>query len=114
MSVGFKSAIVVPGLVSVLLIFGLGVPALTQTIYAQGAPGSADDISSALEKAKLHLSEALKDMQMGNSQAATNQINMTRQAILAAEQISNSTMICTNVDNQGFCATSPYEGPYAK
>jgi hypothetical protein len=114
MSVGFKSAILVPGLFPALLVFSLGVPALTQSIYAQGIPGSADDISSALEKAKLHLTEALKDMQMGNSQAATTQINMTRQAIFAAEQISNATMVCTNVDNQGFCATSPYEGPYAK
>jgi len=51
---------------------------------------------------------------MGKSQAATMQINMTKQAIIAAEQIANSTMICTNTDNQGFCATSPYEGPYAK
>jgi hypothetical protein len=110
MSIRFKSATVVPGLVSALLIFGLGVPALTQIIYAQGTPGSADDISSALEKAKLHLTEALKDMQMGNSQAATMQINMTRQAILAAEQISNATMICANVDNQGFCATRPSVG----
>ena len=40
------------------------------TTYAQGSPGSADDISLALEKAKLHLTEALKDMKMGNSQEA--------------------------------------------
>ena len=78
-----------------------------QIAHAQGSPGTDSDITLALEKAKLHLTQALKDVQMGNSQAATMQINMTRQAIIAAEQISNSTMICTNVNNQGFCATSP-------
>src|SRR5947199_9299847 len=109
-----KFSIVFPLLVLALLVFGVGLSALTQTTYAQGSPGTDSDITLALEKAKLHLTEALKDMQMGNSQAASTQINMTRQGIIAAEQIANSTMICTNTDNQGFCATSPYEGPYAK
>jgi Tfp pilus assembly protein PilX len=106
MSLGFKSSIVVPGLVLALL--GLGVPALTLTTYAQGSPGSADDISLALEKAKLHLTEALKDMKMGNSQEASMQINMTREGIIAAEQIANATMICANTENQGYCATSTH------
>ena len=114
MSVGFKSVNVVQEFVLTVLLFSLALPAFTLTTYAQGSPGTDSDISLALEKAKLHLTEALKDMQMGNSQAASTQINMTRQAIIAAEQIANSTMICTNTDNQGFCATSPYEGPYAK
>ena len=111
---GIKFPIVFPWLVLTLLMFGLGVPAHTQTAHTQSSPGTDSDITLALEKAKLHLTQALKDMQMGNSQAAKMQINMTRQAIIAAEQIANSTMICTNTDNQGFCATSPYEGPYAK
>ena len=111
---GVKFAIVFPWLVLTLLVFGLAVSAHTQTAYAQGSPGTDSDISLALEKAKLHLTEALKDMRMGNSQAASTQINMTKQGIIAAEQIANSSMICTNTDNQGFCATSPYEGPYAK
>ncbi|SRR5437016_11179309 len=104
---GVKFAIVFPWLVLTLLVFGLAVSAHTQTAYAQGSPGTESDITLALEKAKLHLIQALKDMQMSNSQAATMQINMTRQAIIAAELIANSTMICTNVKNQGFCATSP-------
>ena len=111
---GVKFPIVFPWLVLTLLVFGLAVSAHTQTAYAQGSPGTDSDISLALEKAKLHLTEALKDMRMGNSQAASTQINMTKQGIIAAEQIANSSMICTNTDNQGFCATSPYEGPYAK
>ena len=109
-----KFSIVFPLLVLALLVFGVGLSALTQTTYAQGSPGTDSDITLALGKAKLHLTQALKDAQMGKSQAATMQINMTKQAIIAAEQIANSTMICTNTDNQGFCATSPYEGPYAK
>ena len=102
-----KFSIVFPLLVLALLVFGVGLSALTQTTYAQGSPGTDSDITLALEKAKLHLTQALKDMQMGNSQAAKMQINMTRQAIIAAEQIANSTMICTNVTNQGYCATTP-------
>src|SRR6266487_5884153 len=104
---GIKFPIVFPWLVLTLLMFGLGVPAHTQTAHTQSSPGTDSDITLALEKAKLHLTQALKDMQMGNSQAAKMQINMTRQAIIAAEQIANSTMICTNVKTQGYCATSP-------
>ena len=104
---GVNFPIVFPWLVLTLLMFGLGVPAHTQTAHAQSSPGTDSDITLALENAKLHLTQALKDMQVGNSQAAKMQINMTRQAIIAAEQIANSTMICTNVTNQGYCATTP-------
>ncbi|MFZ0892864.1 MAG: hypothetical protein WAZ77_00020, partial [Candidatus Nitrosopolaris sp.] len=58
---------------------------------------------AGLESAKMHLIEATKDLKMGNSQAALVQINMTHQDIISAERQLNSSVICNNVNNEGYC-----------
>jgi hypothetical protein len=57
---------------------------------------SGGDPTSFLQSAKIHLTEATKDIKMGNSQAALTQINMTRQAITLAG-------LKLNVHNEGYC-----------
>ena len=56
---GVNFPIVFPWLVLTLLMFGLGVPAHTQTAHAQSSPGTDSDITLALEKAKLHLTQRM-------------------------------------------------------
>jgi hypothetical protein len=56
-----------------------------------------------LQSAKMHLTEATKNIKMDNSQVALMQINMTRQAITLAGLTLNATIICNNVRNEGYC-----------
>jgi len=84
----------------------MSVAAVPVPVTAQGSSGSGGDPASFLESAKTHLLAATKDLKMGNSQAALTQINMTHQAITSAERQVNSSIICDNINNEGFCATS--------
>jgi hypothetical protein len=83
-----------------LLVFGMSVVAFPVSGQVSSNSG---DATSFLESAKLHLTEAMKDLKMGNSQAALTQINMTHQAITSAERQVNSSIICNNINNEGFC-----------
>ena len=65
-----------------------------------------NDPTTLLQSAKSHLAEAANDLKTGGSDAALTQINMTHQDITSAERVLNSTLICNNTDNLGFCATS--------
>jgi hypothetical protein len=49
------------------------------------------------------LAAAMKDIKMANSQAALTQINMTHQVITSAEVKLNTTIICNNINNVGYC-----------
>jgi hypothetical protein len=112
-SLGFKSGIFILGLESVLLVCVLAGPGVILHTLAQAPSGSSSDQlsfldpSPHLEAAKMHLSEAVKDLQNGSSQVALTQLNMTRQEIVAAEQQLNATVICSNSKNEGFCSTAP-------
>ena len=83
-----------------LLVMGVSVAAFPVSGQVSSSSG---DATSFLESAKLHLMEATKDLKMGNSQAALTQINMTHQAITSAERQVNSSIICNNINNEGFC-----------
>ena len=85
-----------------LLVFGMSVAAFPVSVSGQGS-SSSGDATSFLESAKLHLMQATKDLKMGNPQAALTQINMTHQAITSAERQVNSSIICNNINNEGFC-----------
>jgi hypothetical protein len=87
--------------ITALLVLGICVSAAAVSV----SPSSSSSIDDFLEIAKLHLNEANKDLKMGNSQEAMTQINMTHQAIISAEWQVNSSIICNNVVNEGFCAT---------
>ena len=65
-----------------------------------------NDPTTFLQSAKSHLAEAANDLKTGGSQAALTQINMTHQDIMSAERLLNSSLICNNTDNLGFCSTS--------
>jgi hypothetical protein len=108
MSAGFKLTIVVAGSLIMLAMVALGVSAITRSTFAQvGSPGTGPDMSATLGDAKAHLDQAINDSKTGNSQGAVNELNMTRHDLVAAGQIWNSSEICHNVDNQGFCAQEP-------
>jgi hypothetical protein len=83
-----------------LLVFGMSIVAFPVRGQVSSSSG---DATSFLESAKLHLTEATKDLKMGNSQGALTQINMTHQAITSAERQVNSSIICNNINNEGFC-----------
>ena len=51
----------------------------------------------------MHLTEAMKDIKMANSEAALTQINMANQAITLAGLKLNATIICNNIRNEGYC-----------
>jgi hypothetical protein len=110
---GFQFGIVILGLGSLLLVFVFAGPGVILHALAQAPSGSTSgqssflDPSPHLEAAKMHLTEAVKDLQNGSSQAVLSQLNMTKQEILAAEQQLNSTVICSNTKNEGYCSTSP-------
>jgi hypothetical protein len=74
-------------------------------VFAQDQQNNSDP-TTFLQSAKTHLAEAQNSLKNGSSQAALVQINMTHQDIQSAERLLNSTLICNNTDNLGFCATS--------
>jgi len=103
MTIESNFTIVVTGAMTALLVSGMSVAALPVPVIAQGSLGNGGDPTSFLESAKMHLMEATKDLKMGNSQAALTQINMTHQGIISAERQLNASVICNNVNNEGYC-----------
>jgi hypothetical protein len=104
MTIELKFAIVVTAALTVLPILGLSVAAIPVPVTAQTSLGNGGDPISFLESAKMHLSQATKDLKMGNSQAALTQINMTHQSIFSAErQLNASGYTCNNLNNEGYC-----------
>jgi hypothetical protein len=111
---GFKLTTVVAGSLIMLAMVALGVSAITGSTFGQvGSPGTGPDMSATLGDAKVHLEQAINDSKTGNSQGVLNELNMTRHDLVAAGQIWNSSEICANTDNQGFCAQEPppYQAP---
>ncbi len=108
MTMGLKFAIVVMG-VTALVISGMLAASATVPVIAQGSSstGGGGDPTSFLQSAKTHLIEAMKDIKMGNSQAALTEINMTHQGITSAELRLNASVVCNNVNNEGFCEAPP-------
>ncbi len=103
MTIGLKIATVVTALTN-LIVSGILVAAATIPVTAQGPPSSRGvDATPFLHSAKLHLMEATKDIKMGNSQAALTQLNMTRQGLTSAEVRLNVSIICKNMNNEGYC-----------
>jgi hypothetical protein len=86
MTMESKSAIVVTGIMTALLILSMSVATVPVPVASQGPSASGGDPTSFLESAKMHLIEATKDLKMGNSQAALEQLNMTHQGIISAER----------------------------
>ncbi|HXX96526.1 MAG TPA: hypothetical protein VEL11_05340 [Candidatus Bathyarchaeia archaeon] len=89
-----------------LVISGILTAQSTVPVTAQGSssnPGSGSDPTSLLQSAKMHLIQALKAIKTGNSQSALTEINMTNQGINSAEARLNASVICNNVNNEGFC-----------
>jgi hypothetical protein len=82
-----------------LLVLSMSVAAFPVPVTAQVAVTGG----AGLESAKMHLIEATKDLKMGNSQAALAQLNMTHQGIISAERQLNASVICNNVNNEGYC-----------
>jgi len=93
----------------VLLIFVSVVPAVVLHTYAQGGSATNNtaflDPSTRLKFVDTGLSQIMKDIQSGNSQAALAHLNMTKQQLIAAELQLNATVICENTRNEGFCST---------
>jgi hypothetical protein len=104
MTIELKFEFVFTGAMTALLILGMSVAAVPFPVTAQGSSGGGGDPISFLESAKMHLSEATKDLKLGNSQAALTQINMTHHGIISAErQLNASGYTCNNVNNEGYC-----------
>lgn len=104
MTIGLKFATLVIA-VTLLIVSGILVAAASIPATAQGSssnPGGGD-VTSFLQSANMHLTEATKNIKMGNSQEALMQINMTRQAITLAGLKLNATIICDNIRNEGYC-----------
>lgn len=75
-------------------------------VFAQSQQNN-NDPTTFLESAKTHLAEAENSLKNGSSQAAQDALNMTHQDILSAERLVNSSLVCDNTDNLGFCAVAP-------
>lgn len=112
MEIGLNFACVVTAFTA-LVISGILTAQSTVPVTAQGSssnPGSGFDAASFFQSAKMHLIQALKELKNGNSQAALTEINMTNQAINSAEARWNASVICNNVNNEGFCEEPPGAG----
>jgi chemotaxis response regulator CheB len=103
MTIELNFTIVVTGAMTALLVLGMSIAALPVPVIAQSSLGNGGDPTSFLESAKMHLIEATNDLKMGNSQAALTQLNMTHQGIISAERQLNASVICNNVNNEGYC-----------
>jgi hypothetical protein len=104
MEIGSNFACVVTAFTA-LVISGILTAQSTVPVTAQGS--SSNDTASLLQSAKMHLIQALKELKTGNSQAALTEINMTNQGINSAEARLNSSVICNNINNEGFCEAPP-------
>src|SRR5215469_11851577 len=100
MTIGLKFATHVMAVTS-LIVSGIRVAAVSTAQKSSGSL-SDGDITSSLQSAKMHLTEATKNIKMDNSQAALMQINMTRQAIMLAGLKLNATIICNNIRNEAY------------
>jgi hypothetical protein len=91
--------------VTCLIVSGILVAAVSIPTTAQGSSSNLNggDVTSFLQSAKMHLTEATKNIKIDNSQAALMQINMTRKAITLAGLTLNATIICNNIRNEGYC-----------
>jgi hypothetical protein len=92
--------------VTSLIVLGILVAAVVSIpVTAQKSSDSliGDDVTSSLQSAIMHLTEATKNIKMDNSQAALMQLNMTGQAITLAGLKMNATIICDNIRNEGYC-----------
>jgi hypothetical protein len=64
--------------VTSLIVSGILVASVSTHTTAQGPSSNfRDDITSSLQSAKMHLTEAMKNIKMDNSQAAFMQLNMS-------------------------------------
>lgn len=98
-----KFAIVVTALTA-LIVSGILVASVSIPITAQGPSSNLHgDVTSSLQSAKMHSTEAMKNIKTDNSQAALMQLNMTGQAITLAGLKMNATIICNNIRNEGYC-----------
>ena len=104
MTVGSKFATLVMAVTS-LIVSGILAAADSIPTAAQGSTSSLSggDVTSSLQSAKMHLTEATKNIKMGDSQAALMQINMTRQAMTLAGLKLNATLMCSNIRNEAYC-----------
>jgi len=104
MTVGSKFATLVMAVTS-LIVSGILAAGDSIPTTAQGSSSSISggDATSSLQSAKMHLTEATKNIKMSNSQAALMQINMTHQAITLAGLKLNATIICNNMRNEAYC-----------
>jgi hypothetical protein len=103
MTIGLKIAAIVTASTT-LIVSSILVAAATIPVTAQGpSSSSGSDATPFLHSAKMHLMEATKDIKMGDSQAALTQINMTRQALTSAEVRLNISIVCNNMNNEGYC-----------
>lgn len=112
MEIGLAFACVVTAFTA-LVISGILTAQFTVPVAAQGSSsnaGSGSDPASFLQSAKMHLIQALKELKTGNSQAALTEINMTNQGINSAEARLNASVVCNNVNNEGFCEEPPGAG----
>jgi hypothetical protein len=109
MTVGSKFATLVMAVTS-LIVSGILAAADSIATTAQGPSSNLrGDVTSSLQSAKIHLTEATKNIKMGDSQAALMQINMTHQAITLAGLKFNATIVCNNTRNEAYCvAPTPF------
>lgn len=90
---------------TLVAFIALAFTSILNYVFAQNQQNNSDP-TTFLQSAKSHLAEAQTILKNGSSQAALVQINMTHQDIQSAERLLNSSLICNNTDNLGFCATS--------
>lgn len=91
-----------------MLIFISVVPAAVLHAYAQGSMTNNTaflDPSARLKFVETGLTQIMKDIQSGSSQAALAHLNMTKQELITAELQLNASTICDNTRNEGFCST---------
>jgi hypothetical protein len=94
-----------------LLISGILIAQSAVPVSAQASSSNTgNDPASLLQSAKMHLIQAMKEIKTGNSQGALTEINMTNQGINSAEARLNASVICNNVNNEGFCEEPPGGG----
>lgn len=102
MAIASKTTVVTA--LTTLIVSGILVNAATIPVAAQDLSSSTGfDPTPFLQSAKMHLMEATKDIKMNNSPAALAQINMTRQALALADARLNVSIICSNINNVGYC-----------
>jgi hypothetical protein len=86
----------------------VGFSGVFKYVAAQDQQNNNNDPTTFLQSAKTHLAQAASDLKNGSgSQSALSAINMTHQDIMSAEKLVNSSLICNNINNLGFCSVAP-------